>query len=265
MSYEGMRGSVVIVTGAAQGIGAGVAERLVATGAVAVLIDRAQEPLEAFARTLRPKAAASGGEVETHPVDVTDRDAVSRMVEGVVERRGRIDGLVNCAGVLHLQGVLDHDADAFENVLRVNVLGTFLVTQAVARAMVQRQRGSVVTIASIAGHQPRFRQAAYCASKSAVAQLMRCFSVELSGSGLRFNCVSPGPTDTPMVRGVIEKSGGPEKILRGVPEEFRAGIPLGRIADVDDIARSVLFLLSDDAKHVTMQDLVVDGGHTLGA
>lgn len=261
MSYDGLEGSVTVVTGGAQGIGAGVAGKLVQAGGRVVLVDRSADGLAAAAAELR----ARGGEVDEQAVDITDAEAVRAMTAAIVARHGRIDGLVNCAGVLHLEGVLDHDASAFERVLRVNVYGTFLVTQAVAAEMARRRRGSIVTIASIAGHQPRFRQAAYCASKAAVAQLMRVFGLELAGRGVRCNCVSPGPTETPMVLEMIRKSGGPEKILRGVPEEFRLGVPLGRIARVDDIARSVLFLLSDDASHVTMQDLVVDGGHTLGA
>ncbi len=261
MAYSGLKDAVVVVTGGGRGIGAGIGESLVAHGARPVLIDIDAATLAATSQAL----AAKGGKVTTHCIDIGDSQAVTSTVAAIAQANGgRIDGLVNAAGVLHLAGVLDHEPAAFERVMRVNVFGAFLVTQAVAKVMAARKRGSIVTIASVAAHQPRFRQAAYCTSKAAVAHLTRAFGLELAKLGIRCNNVSPGPTATEMIRDVIKKTGTDDHILNGVREEFRMGIPMGRMGEVDDIARSVLFLLSDDAAYTTMQDLVVDGGHTLG-
>lgn len=262
MTTRGIDGSVVIVTGAGQGIGAGIARRLAHEGAEVVLVDRVAETLEAVRSEL---ARSHPDRIHEALLDITNPAACASMVERVITRHGRIDGLVNCAGVLHIAPILEHDPTEFARVLEVNVTGTFLVTQAVARTMVARRRGSVVSIASVAAHAPRFRQAAYSASKAAVASLMRSCALELAASGVRFNCVSPGPTETAMLRDMMAKSGGAARILAGVPEEFRVGIPLGALMQVDDIADAVLFLLSDAAARITMQDLVVDGGQTLGA
>lgn len=261
LAFSGLKDAVVVVTGGGRGIGAGIGQALAAHGARPVLVDVDEAGLAATARAL----GAKGAQVSTHRLDITDAQAVTSTVNAIAQANGgRIDGLVNAAGILHLQGILEQEPEAFERVIRVNVFGAFLVSQAVARVMAQRKRGSIVTIASVAAHQPRFRQAAYCTSKAAVAHLTRAFGLELAKLGIRCNNVSPGPTATDMIRDVIKKTGSDDHILNGVREEFRMGIPMGRMAEVDDIARSVLFLLSDDAAYTTMQDLVVDGGHTLG-
>jgi len=260
MAYSGLKDAVVIVTGGARGIGAAIAESLGAAGAKPVLVDVERAQLAATTAGLRGK----GVDAMEAVTDITDPAAVGALVADVIQRHGRIDGLVNAAGILHLAPILEHDPAAFERVIKVNVTGTFVVTQAVAREMVKRKKGSVVTIASVAAHQPRFRQSGYATSKAAVAHLMRAFGLELASSGVRFNSVSPGPTETDMIREVIKKTGNADQIIKGVPEEFRLGTPLGRMAQVDDIARAVMFMLSDDACHITLQDLIVDGGHTLG-
>jgi 2,3-dihydro-2,3-dihydroxybenzoate dehydrogenase len=256
-----LKDAVAVITGGGRGIGAGIADALAEAGGKPVLIDIDPATLAQTAGALQAKDAA----VTTHCIDITDGDAVTRTIDAVASLHGRIDGLVNAAGILHLQDILALEPAAFERVMRVNVFGTFLISQAVARKMAVRKRGSIVTIASVAAHAPRARQAAYCTSKAAVAHLMRAFALELAPLGIRCNSVSPGPTETDMIREVIRKAGSADRLLRGVPDEFRVGIPIGRLAQVADIARTVLFLLSDDSAYTTMQDIVVDGGHTLGA
>ena len=147
----------------------------------------------------------------------------------------------------------------------VNVRGVFNVTRAVAGRMMSRGRGAIVTIASNASRVPRVRQGAYCASKAAVAHLMRVFALELAPHGIRVNSVSPGATDTPMIERLMADMNFADEILRGSLANFRVGTPLGKNASVEDVANAVAFLLSDQASHITMQELVVDGGAALGA
>jgi 2,3-dihydro-2,3-dihydroxybenzoate dehydrogenase len=131
--------------------------------------------------------------------------------------------------------------------------------------MVARRSGSIVTVASNAARVPRAGMAAYCASKAAAAMFTRCLGLEVASAGVRCNVVSPGSTDTTMLRGMWTDETGPERTLHGDPAAFRVGIPLGRIGAPDDVAEAVLYLLSDSARQITMQELCVDGGAVLGA
>ena len=143
--------------------------------------------------------------------------------------------------------------------------GAFLVARAVTRRMLPREKGSIVAIASTAARTPRVKQGAYCASKAAVAQMMCVLGLELAPHDIRVNCVSPGVTETGMVQRLITTMGSDEVILRGSLENFRVGVPMGRLARSAEIADVVAFLLSDHASYLTMQDIVVDGGGALGA
>jgi 2,3-dihydro-2,3-dihydroxybenzoate dehydrogenase len=139
------------------------------------------------------------------------------------------------------------------------------MTQAVARRMRSRRKGAVVTISSNAALVPRVKQGAYCASKAGVSHLMRCFALELAPHGIRCNSVDPGATETDMIRNMVKNMGIGDLLLKGSLDAFRVGTPLGKNAQVEDVANAVLFLLSDQAGHITLHDLVVDGGATLGA
>ena len=139
------------------------------------------------------------------------------------------------------------------------------MTRAVARGMAGRGRGAIVTVSSNAARVPRVRQGAYCASKAGVSHLMRVLALELGPLGIRVNTVAPGATETPMIRRMMDEMGFGEEMLRGSLENFRTGVPLQRNAQVEDVADAVLWLLSDMARHVTMHEVVVDGGASLGA
>jgi len=131
--------------------------------------------------------------------------------------------------------------------------------------MLPRKRGSIVAIASTAARTPRIGQGAYCGSKAAVAQMMCVLGLELAPSNIRVNCVSPGVTDTGMVQRLMATMEAPELVVGGSLENFRVGVPLGRLARSEEIADVVAFLLSDRSTYLTMQDVVVDGGGALGA
>lgn len=252
---------VVLITGAAQGIGAAIAQALGQQGAVLALIDIQAEALVSTAAEL----AEIGVRTLSLTVDVVDSAAVNAAVERIERELGPIDILVNAAGVLHPGAGLDcSDAD-WEKTFDVNVGGVFRLCRAVGRRMVPRQRGVMITVASNASSTPRQQMAAYAASKAASAHFTRCLGLELAAHGIRCNVVSPGSTDTAMQR---QLGSGPEQkqaVLMGSLESFRLGIPLGRIAEAEDIAAAVLFLASERARHITMHELCVDGGATLGA
>ncbi len=260
MSFAGLSQSVVLVTGAGRGIGAGIASALGQAGAQLALVDIDAQALAQTASEIR----ARGASVIEHAIDVSDAAAVARAVDETLARFGRIDGLANVAAILHVEKLLDQPLENFERTMRVNVGGLFIVTQAVGRVMTRQRRGAIVTIASVAGKFPRMRQGAYSASKAAQIMLTHAFGLEMAEAGVRCNCVSPGPTETAMVQALLKNIGSADRFVKGVAEEFRGGIPLGRMIQVDSLARAVLWLLSDESSQITLQHIAVDGGQSLG-
>jgi 2,3-dihydro-2,3-dihydroxybenzoate dehydrogenase len=262
MQLTGLGGKVALVTGAAQGIGEGVARALATEGALLVLADRNADGLAKVAAGL----VEGGTAALAVPTDLTDEEQILALVERCVEAYGRIDMLVNVAGVFRGSPVLELSSADYDLVFAVNTRAVFLCTQAVARQMAQQRSGAVVTIASNAALLPRVQQSAYCASKAAVAHLTKCFALELAPYGIRCNNVLPGAADTPMVQQLRAtlRPGDVDEVVEGSLDKFRPGIPLGRLASVEQIANAVLYLLSDQAAHITMHDLVVDGGGALG-
>lgn len=251
-----------LVTGAAQGIGAAVARGLLDRGTTVVAVDRAAGPLAETCDVW----ASQGLPVIPVVADVTDPAACEAAVERA-ERAGPLERLANCAGVLRTGAVLDLDEADWHETFAVNVTGVLSMSRAAAARMVPRRRGAIVTVGSNAASTPRMGMGAYAASKAAAAMLTRCLGLELAEHSIRCNVVSPGSTDTPMQRAFWEDGdgAGPQGVLAGDLSRHRLGIPLGRIAEPEDVAAAVLFLLSDAARHITLHDLRVDGGATLGA
>lgn len=260
MTRGELSGRVALVTGAGRGIGHAVACGLARAGAHVIATDVRDDGLQALARALE----IEGASCEAHVLDVADARAVEALVEDV-ERRHRLSLLVSVAGVLELGSPLTLSDEAWERTFRVNTSGVFYVARSVARRMVARGAGSIVIVGSNAARVPRMQMAAYAASKAATSMLGKCLALELAGHGIRCNVVAPGSTDTPMQRALWADETARDRVIDGTLETFRTGIPLRRIASPDDIAEAVLFLLSDRARHITMHELVVDGGATLGA
>jgi len=256
MELAGIKGAGFVVTGAAQGIGEGIARHLAGGGARLALIDRQEDEI-----------AAMAGELSAHgfAADVTDEVSVEAAIAGAADALGGIDGLVNVAGVQHLGPLIDQSVEDFDAHFNVNLRGTWLVTRHTARHMTAAKAGSIVTISSNAARVPRVRQGAYCSSKAGISHLMRVFALELGPLGIRVNTVAPGATETPMIRRMMEGMGFGEAMLKGDLDSFRTGVPLGRIAQVGDVGDAVAFLLSDQSRYITMHEMVVDGGATLGA
>lgn len=253
-------GKVALVTGAAQGIGAAVARKLAAGGAALAVFDVKAGAVEHMAATLR----AGGTQAIGIAVDVTDSAAVNAAVARVRSELGEIDVLVNVAGILRMGSILDYSDEDWERTFAVNAGGVFRLCRAVAAGMVERKRGAIVTVASNASTVPRMQMGAYAASKAASTQFMRCLGLELAQHGIRCNVVSPGSTDTEMQRQLWNGTDGSQGVIGGSLDTFRLGIPLKRIATPEDIADAVLYLASDSARHITMHDLRIDGGATLG-
>ncbi|MDC3954004.1 2,3-dihydro-2,3-dihydroxybenzoate dehydrogenase [Polyangium jinanense] len=257
MEFEG---KIALVTGAAQGIGAAVARALAARGASVAAVDSNRDRLDVVAAEIR----ASGGRAASFSADVTDREAVDAAVDQIESELGPIDFLVNVAGVLRVGLVEALRDEDWEQTFAVNARGVFYLCRAVAQRMVPRKSGAIVTVGSNAGRTPRMHMSLYAASKAAAAMFTKCIGLELAQHGIRCNVVSPGSTDTPMQRSLWKDENGAQAAIDGAPGAYKVGIPLQRIADPTDVADAVLFLLSDRARHITMHDICVDGGATLG-
>ncbi|UEA59102.1 SDR family oxidoreductase [Gordonia otitidis] len=229
-----LSGLRAVVTGAAGGIGAAVTAALRSDGA---LVDA----WDILARN------------DLRTVDVTDRAAVIDAWHAA-SSSGPIDIVVSAAGVM---------SDDWDTCMAVNADGVRNLLDVAIDDLTGRKNGAVVVISSNAGATPRSGLAAYAASKAAATSYTRSLGLRAAPEGVRVNIVSPGSTDTPMLRGMWSDDTAHDRVLAGEPEAFRLGIPLGRIATPEDIAAAVVFLASDAARHITMHDLRVDGGATL--
>ena len=260
ISEAGTSTPVTVVTGAAGGIGSAVACVLAARSPALLLLDRDADALAVAAQD----AATSGALVRSEVCDVTSRAAVEDVLERVEREVGPVTGLAHVAGLLRPGGALDTDDAAWEESFAVNATGTRNVCRAAGSRMAARGRGAIVAVSSNAAKLPRTGMAAYAASKAAATRYVLCLGLELAPSGVRCNVVSPGSTDTPMQRTLHpDAAAGRTAAVHGDAGTFRLGIPLGRVADPVDVAEAVGFLLSDAARHITMTDLLVDGGASL--
>ena len=243
-------GRVALVTGAARGIGEAIARRFAAAGALVVAADIDAAGVDELAADLR----AAGGSAEGRALDVRSDADVRSLVEDVVNRHGSIDVLVNCAGIIPVIPIEEISGADWDEVIAVNVKGVFFSTRAVMTPMGKQGGGRIVNIASNAGKTGSVIAGVhYAASKAAVISLTKSFARRLAPMGIRVNAVSPGPVRTPAVETL-----SPEEADR-----LRSNVPVGRIAEPDDIAAAVLFLASDRADFVAGEILDVDGGITM--
>ncbi|MFO7171635.1 MAG: SDR family NAD(P)-dependent oxidoreductase [Bacillota bacterium] len=251
-----MKGRVVVLTGASSGIGRAIAEEAAQAGARLVLVDVNGRELEGLAEAM----ARAGREVLAVPGDVTVGTDVERCMAQAVDRFGRLDALVCCAGVMYF-GATETMAEAdWDRVLSVNLKGTFLCNQAAIRHMLRQGGGVILNIASQFGLVGGPYLAAYCASKGGIVLLTRALALEYARRNIRINCLCPGPTSTPMLRDLVRSASG---VLR----EAVVGLgttPVGRVAMPTEVARAAVFLLSDAASYITGCALTVDGGWTAG-
>jgi len=251
MTAERFDGRTVWVTGANQGIGLAVARRFHALGAAVIGFDRVFE---------------TGVDLpwERVTLDVSDAGAVAETCRGLLAAGPGVDVLVNVAGILRLGAVEDLTDEDWRDSFAVNVSGPFHLMRVVIPQFKERRRGCIVTVSSNAAHVPRVGMAAYGASKAALTSLTMTAGLELAEHGVRCNVVSPGSTDTPMQRAMWSGPDGAAATIAGSPQQYKLGIPLRKLATPEDIAATVVFLASPAAGHITLADILVDGGATLG-
>jgi 3-oxoacyl-[acyl-carrier protein] reductase len=243
-----LKGKVAIVTGGAQGIGFATVRKFVDEGAVVALCDVRRDAIDGALDQLQANGSASG-----HVVDVTRREQVDDMVSAVRERHGRIDVLVNNAGITldaRLQKMSD---DQFDKVIAVNLKGTYNCAQAVVETMVGQGGGVILNASSVVGIYGNFGQTNYAASKFGVIGFVKTWSRELGPKGIRCNAVAPGFVSTTILETI------PDRVL----EQMTQRVPLGRLGTPQDIANVYAFLASDEASYINGAVIEVAGGLTV--
>lgn len=239
---------VVIVTGGASGMGAACVEEFVGRGAAVVIVDRSADAAR--------DVAARHGLGEPIVGSVGESGLCEQAVAEAVGRHGRLDVVVNAAGVIVRAAGVDTDDAAWERIMNVNVGGTFFMCRAALRVMAPARRGAIVNFGSIWGDLGSAGVAAYCASKGAVHNLTRALAMDHAADGVRVNAVCPGEVQTPMLQS--ERS---EPVTQALLDRIAATVPIGRLAQPVEIARVVAFLASDDASYMTGALVPVDAGY----
>jgi NAD(P)-dependent dehydrogenase (short-subunit alcohol dehydrogenase family) len=254
MLVQRFSGRVAIVTGAGSGIGLGIARAFAAEGAAVAIADINPAAGEAAAKRIQ----AEGGRALAIPADVADEAQVARMVAEAVAELGQVDMLVNNAGVVAHKLLVDMELEVWQRQLDVQLTGPFLVSRHVARHLIERGApGRIINISSVSALMGRVKGGAHCASKAGLTLLTKVLAMELGAYGITVNAVAPGLIDVPAQRDELNLSSA-------YKHRYLQEIPLGRIGEVEDIARTVLFLASDEAAWVSGQLHVVDGGLMAG-
>ena len=246
------------VVGGAGGIGFAIAAELARSAWVSEVVIGDVDESQAAAAAARLQGEPAACRAAT--VDVTDPQAVDAFAQGC----GDTEYLVVAVGIFDSGDSLGFERHSFERVLAVNLTGAFYCAQRFARDMAVRKSGSIVGVASVAARTPRFKQAAYAASKAGMRQAYRVLGLELAPYGVRVNTISPGPTDTEMMRRMAKDHPSVDDLAKGSPEAFRPPIPRGVVARPHEVAAAAAFLLSGAAAHITLADMVIDGGELLG-
>lgn len=251
----------ILITGAAQGMGAAVALSLLKDGHRIIGLD-CQAPPEHWQieqQLTQEQRARWLGICQ----DIRDHDATQSIVADLIEQYD-LDALVNAAGILKMTRLLEAKAEDWQHSFAVNVLAPIYLSQQCAAHFCQKRQGSIVTISSNSARMPRMDLGLYATSKAALSHYCRNLALEVAPYGVRVNVVSPGSTLTDMQKQLWDGDEPPASILTGDLHQFRTGIPLGKMAEAEDIAHAVRFFLSEQAGQITMQELVIDGGATLG-
>lgn len=245
---------VVLISGATRGIGRAIAEGFARGGAKVVITGRVSETGQKAAEEM---SAASGGTVVAKVCDVADAPASQRLVDEVLEQFGRINTLVNCAGVNKRMPVEQYDEETYDFITNINVRGAFFLATAVGRHMIEAGGGSQINIDSINSHTPLNRVTVYAMAKAAMRQMTKCLAMEWGPHGIRVNGIGPGFTETELAKPLWEKR--PEMNAWRVENT-----PLRRIGQPQDMVGAAIFLASDAASFVTGQTLYIDGGTLCG-
>lgn len=251
-----LKNKIVLVTGAGSGIGAAIAELFARAEATVFVTDRDAGAGEATAA----KIVAAKGEARFVHLDVTDETSCVAAAEEVYRAHGRLDVLVNNAGIGHVGTVLQTTGADLDRLYQVNLRGIFNVTKVFVEGMLARRYGVIVNLASIGGIVAVRDRLAYCATKFAVVGLTKCLALDHAKEGLRVNCICPGRVETPFVRARLREYPDPQKAY----EEMASTQALGRMAQPEEIAQAALYLASDASAFVTGTALMIDGGWSAG-
>ena len=243
---RGLKDKVVLVTGGGRGIGRATALRFAQEGARVWIAERDAEA----GRSAAEEVLRAGGQAHFAEVDITDRASVQRLVKTITSEHGRIDVLVNNAGIVADATLAKTSDQQFERVLKVNLGGTFTVGQEVAAVMKPRKSGVILNAASVVALYGNFGQSNYVASKAGVIGMTKVWARELGKDGIRVNAVAPGFIETDMTKGIPAK----------VTEMLVGKVPLQRMGKAEEIASVYAFLASDDASYITGAVISVDGG-----
>ena len=244
-----LSGKVAIITGAGRGIGHATALKFGREGAIVIAGDINADQAQQAARDV----AEAGGEAQGFQIDVRDPDSLARMVKAVVAKYGRIDCLVNNAGIVQDSTLRNMTEEQFDSVIEINLKGVYNCTKAVVEVMLKQSSGVILNASSIVGIYGNFGQTNYAASKFGVIGMVKTWARELGRKGIRANAVCPGFVLTPILGKI------PEKVLKALEER----VPLGRLAQPEEIANTFAFLASDEASYINGAVIEVSGGLTL--
>ena len=243
-----LKDRVAVITGGARGLGRAIAERFIAEGAAVVITDINGESVIKTAEELSPM-----GEIEGVIMDVSQLEGVRRAMDGIMKKYGRIDVLVNNAGITADAQLVNMTEEQFDSVIAVNLKGVFCCTKAVVQSMIEKGNGRIINIASVTAHNGNFGQTNYAATKAGVVSMTQTWAKELGKKGITVNAVAPGYIATEMVAKV------PEKILDAITDKT----PVKRLGRPGEIAAACVYLASDEADFVNGAVLNVDGGLVL--
>jgi 3-oxoacyl-[acyl-carrier protein] reductase len=240
-----LSGRVALVTGASRGIGRAIALMLARQGAIVAAAARGDN-----ARPVSEEIVAAGGKAEFVPLDVTATGAADEAVAGLVSRHGRIDVLVNNAGIAKDQLMLRMKRDDWDAVIATNLTAAFALTQAVLKPMIRQRAGRIISISSVVGQSGNAGQANYAASKAGLIGFSKAVALEVASRGITVNVVAPGLIATDMTQALTNEARG----------EWESRIPLKRLGSPDDVAAAVCFLAANEASYITGQVVAVNGG-----
>ena len=244
-----LQGKVSIITGAGRGIGHATVEKFLAEGSIVIACDIDPSLIE----QVNPEIKAAGGIGRALVIDVTDPVAITQMIDSVITEYGQVDVLVNNAGIVRDARMINMSEELFDDVINVNLKGTFNCAKAVFPYMMEKQAGVVLNASSIVGIYGNFGQTNYAASKFGVIGMAKTWAREFGRFGIRANAVCPGMINTEILKDV------PETVLSNIISK----IPLGRLGDASEIANTYAFLASDEASYINGAVIEVGGGATL--
>jgi len=243
-----LSGKTAIVTGASRGIGKAIALRLAAAGAKVACVARSADKLNETVASI----TAAGGEAEVHPCDVTNSEAVTQLIEGLAEKWGGIDIVVNNAGITKDTLIPLMSDEDWDNVIATNLRSVFLFTRAASKVMMRKRSGRIINISSVSGLMGNPGQANYSASKAGVIGLTRTVAQELAKRNVTVNAICPGFIASEMT----------QAMGAALDEFVKTRIPAKRLGEADEVADAVLYLASDSAAYITGEVITIDGGLT---